>query len=117
MSIETFFDEVGDDLKTSFGAFLDTILGGGGRTLLSIVDTAVRAVEADPSLLTSDAKRTAAIESIMPALESAGITIVKSAISSAIEVAVAALRAELGPIGGVIGDLAEAGVAKVESAI
>lgn len=117
MSLDSVLAEIGHDLEGVLEAFVRSIVGSGGRTLLSMADTAVRAVEADPTLITSATKRDAAFGSILAAAEAGGLAVLKSAVSAAIEVAVAALKAELGPVGLVVAPLIDLGATAVEGAV
>lgn len=74
--------------------FLDAISKNGGELLLNVALDAVKAVAADPTILTDDDKRKTAFDHIVETLKDQGIQVATSAANSAIEIALQKFKAE-----------------------
>lgn len=72
---------------------LDSLAKNGGEILAQTALDAVRAVAADPKLITDTARRNAAFNAILATLSARGIEAATSAINLALEIAVQNLKA------------------------
>lgn len=97
----SFFDSISEWFQNHFGWLADffkpvaaAIEQQGGLLLVNAAKAAVAAVEADPTILGSSAKRDAALKQVLGALEAAGIQASISVVNTAIEVALQGLKAK-----------------------
>jgi hypothetical protein len=67
------------------------LIMGGGQVLITAAEDAVRAVETDPTILSSAGKRTAAFHAIVATLKDKGIPVIAQAVNAAIETTVTRL--------------------------
>lgn len=81
-----------DALKNFFSKFFKQAVQQQLDIIIPIARAAIKQIESDPSLLTSDAKRTAAVAFILAELTAKEITYVQRLVNLAIEIAVVELK-------------------------
>lgn len=94
-SIADFFTNLFSTVKTFLEPFVNQFLTNAGAIVLATAEKFVLQVATDPSLVTDDQKRQAAFNGILSDLKAQGIAVGTAIVNSAIEAAVAKMKADI----------------------